>query len=145
MRSRFLLVSSLLVTALACRSADETREPLSPSTSAETPEAMAGDGGADAPGAASQEPAAGELAGVGERVARLQGQQEFLVQQYLPQGDALFADADFEGALREFSSALEVDPDNQEARELSGVNRVQANPGDFGRTTPFTGRGAAVT
>ncbi|MFD0739490.1 S8 family serine peptidase [Lysobacter koreensis] len=33
---------------------------------------------------------------------------------------------------------------NQEARELSGVNRVQANPGDFGRSTPFTGRGAAV-
>ncbi|QWP79091.1 S8 family serine peptidase [Lysobacter sp. K5869] len=33
---------------------------------------------------------------------------------------------------------------NQEARELSGVNRVQANPGDFGRTVPFTGRGVAV-
>jgi serine protease AprX len=33
---------------------------------------------------------------------------------------------------------------NQEARELSGVNRVQANPGDFGRTTPFTGAGVAV-
>lgn len=33
---------------------------------------------------------------------------------------------------------------NQEARELSNVNRLQANPGDFGRTTPFTGRGAAV-
>ncbi|KQZ60393.1 MULTISPECIES: S8 family serine peptidase [unclassified Lysobacter] len=33
---------------------------------------------------------------------------------------------------------------NQEARELSGVNRVQANPGDFGRTTPYTGRGVAV-
>ncbi|MGO4260020.1 S8 family peptidase [Lysobacter sp. TAB13] len=33
---------------------------------------------------------------------------------------------------------------NQEARELSGVNRVQANPGDFGRTTPFTGKGVTV-
>lgn len=33
---------------------------------------------------------------------------------------------------------------NEEARELSGVNRVQANPGDFGRTTPFTGAGVAV-
>ncbi|RDZ29753.1 peptidase S8 [Lysobacter silvisoli] len=33
---------------------------------------------------------------------------------------------------------------NQEARELSGVNRVQANPGDFGRTVPFTGRGVSV-
>lgn len=33
---------------------------------------------------------------------------------------------------------------NQQARELSGVNRVQANPGDFGRTAPFTGRGVAV-
>ncbi|ALN58889.1 peptidase, families S8 and S53 [Lysobacter enzymogenes] len=33
---------------------------------------------------------------------------------------------------------------NQEARELSGVDRVQANPGDFGRTVPFTGRGVAV-
>ncbi|WP_394540628.1 S8 family serine peptidase [Lysobacter enzymogenes] len=33
---------------------------------------------------------------------------------------------------------------NQEARELSGVNRVQANPGDFGRSVPFTGRGVAV-
>lgn len=33
---------------------------------------------------------------------------------------------------------------NEEARELSGVNRVQANPGDFGRTVPFTGAGVAV-
>jgi serine protease AprX len=40
------------------------------------------------------------------------------------------------------NSALEYY--NQEARELSGVNRTQANPGDFGRTTPFTGAGAAV-
>ena len=33
---------------------------------------------------------------------------------------------------------------NHDARELSGVNRAQANPQDFGRTTPFTGAGVTV-
>lgn len=63
-----------------------------------------------------------------DRVARLQGQAAFLTQKYLEQGDALFDQGDFEGALREFSSALEVDPDNQAARDR--MRRVQSMMGD---------------
>lgn len=122
MRSRSLIVSSLLVTALACRSSDESGEPMDPALSGQTP---AESGGAPA----AQEPTqAQEMGNLGERVTRLQEQSQFLTKQYLDQGDALFDQADFEGALRQYASALEVDPDNQEARER--MRRVQSMMGD---------------
>jgi serine protease AprX len=33
---------------------------------------------------------------------------------------------------------------NQESREISGVNRLQDNPGDFGRVLPYTGMGVTA-
>ncbi|WP_295940025.1 S8 family serine peptidase [uncultured Xanthomonas sp.] len=33
---------------------------------------------------------------------------------------------------------------NQDARQATGVDRAQSNPGDFGRTVPYTGRGVGV-
>jgi len=121
MRSRSLIVSSLLVTALACRSSDDSGEPMDPALSGGVP---AESGGA----AAAQEPAQDEMGSLGERVTRLQEQSQFLTEKYLEQGDALFDQADFEGALRQYSSALEVDPDNQAARER--MRRVQSMMGD---------------
>jgi type II secretory pathway component GspD/PulD (secretin) len=78
--------------------------------------------------AAPQEGAQETAAQAGERVQRLKQQSEFLSKQYISQGDALLEQADLEGALRQYSQALEVDPDNQEARER--MRRVQGLMGD---------------
>jgi len=122
MRSRSLIVSSLLVTALACRSSQESGEPMDPAQSG-------GEAPAQSPSAGpAGEPTQDEMGNLGERVTRLQEQSQFLTQKYLEQGDALFDQADFEGALRQYASALEVDPDNQQARE--SMRRVQSMMGD---------------
>ncbi len=126
MRSRFLLVPSLLVTALAaCRSSESRGEPSArPSESAQ-------------PGAESQEPAVApaptedsgqQLGQAGERVERLREQSTFLSKQYIEQGDALLEQADLPAALAQYSQALEVDPDNQDARER--MRRVQGLMGE---------------
>ena len=69
-----------------------------------------------------------EIGQAGERVERLKQQSEFLSQQYLAQGDALLDQNDYEGALSQYSQALEVDPDNQAARER--MRRVQGLMGE---------------
>jgi type II secretory pathway component GspD/PulD (secretin)/tetratricopeptide (TPR) repeat protein len=69
-----------------------------------------------------------EVDQAGERVQRLQQQSEFLSQQYISQGDALLDQADFQAALGQYSQALEVDPDNQVARER--MRRVQSLMGE---------------
>ena len=55
-------------------------------------------------------------------------QQAFLSGKSIEQGDALLDRADLEGALREYSYAISVDPTNQEAREK--FQKVEAMLGD---------------
>lgn len=127
MRSRFLFVPSLLVTAFAaCRSTEPGRpsapaaepalaQPAEPSTAQSDPGVAQ----------ARQEQAVGQA---GERVERLKEQSQFLSKQYIQQGDALLEQADLQGALTQYSQALEVDPDNQDARER--MRRVQGLMGE---------------
>src|SRR5204863_7858027 len=72
----------------------------------------------------------------GERAERLRQQGDFLSKQYIQQGDALLDQADLEGALRQYSQALEVQPSNEVARErlrkvqgLMGESFAQASEG----------------
>lgn len=126
MRSRFLLVPSLLVTAFAaCRS----NEPGGPSAPAAEPGQVQPDATGAMPSAAeAARQQAQDIGQVGERVERLKEQSQFLSKQYIEQGDALLEQADLQGALTQFSQALEVDPDNQEARER--MRRVQGLMGE---------------
>ena len=52
-----------------------------------------------------------------QRVRRRAGQRDVLARQFISQGDAQVENAEFEGGLISYASALEVDPGNQEARE----------------------------
>ncbi|MCH2106696.1 MAG: hypothetical protein MK291_08655, partial [Planctomycetes bacterium] len=52
-----------------------------------------------------------------ERVQRRASQRDVLASQFISEGDAQVENAEFEGALISYASALEVDPGNQEARE----------------------------
>jgi type II secretory pathway component GspD/PulD (secretin) len=125
MRSRSLLVPGLLVTALVgCRSSESRPEP-----SADAAGDAALPTGEDAEAeAARQQQQAQDLGQTGERIERLRQQAEYLSQQYIAQGDALLDQADLEGALREYSQALEVDPTNETAR--SRLRRVQSMMGE---------------
>jgi type II secretory pathway component GspD/PulD (secretin) len=129
MRSRSLLVPSLLVTVVAaCRS----NEPSGPSASepAQRPAPSTSPSGSSstAEPTSSAPSARQDLGAAGERVERLKAQSDFLSGQYIQQGDALLEQADLQGALTQYSQALEVDPDNQEARER--MRRVQALMGE---------------
>jgi type II secretory pathway component GspD/PulD (secretin) len=126
MRSRSLIVSSLLVTATAfaaCRSSESSSERAS-EPAMESTGPSGSQPGASAPALTPQE----GLDQASERVARLQQQSEFLAKQYIEQGDALQNNADLEGALGQYSQALEVDPDNAEARDR--MRRVRGLMGD---------------
>jgi type II secretory pathway component GspD/PulD (secretin) len=114
MRTRFLLVPSLLAALVACRSSEpETVEPLETG------------GVPDQPTPEQEVARAGqELEQAGERSERLRQQSQFLSQQYIQQGDALLEQADLEGALAQYAQALEVAPQSEEARER--LRRVQA-------------------
>ena len=52
-----------------------------------------------------------------QRVQRRAGQRDVLARQFISEGDMQVENAEFEGALISYASALEVDPGNQEARE----------------------------
>ena len=123
-----LAVSGLLATALAsCRSSDsrdERPEPPVPVSESSVPAEVPGE---PAP-MASQEPTEGAPGETGERAELLRQQSELLAQQYLQNGDQLFQQNDFEGALREYVQVLEIDPTNQEARER--MLRVQSLMGE---------------
>jgi type II secretory pathway component GspD/PulD (secretin)/tetratricopeptide (TPR) repeat protein len=125
MRSRSLLVPGLLVTALVgCRSSESRPEP-----SADSASDSAAPEGAEAEAARQQQQQqAQQLGQTGERIERLREQAEYLSQQYIAQGDALLDQADLEGALREYSQALEVDPTNDTAR--TRLRRVQSMMGE---------------
>jgi len=124
MRSRSLLV---LVAALAaCRSTDSggehapLAEPASPSSPASEPAGAAEAQESQTPGQA--------IGQAGERVERLKQQSDFLSKQYIEQGDALLDQADMQGALAQYSQALEVDPNNADAKER--MRRVQSMMGE---------------
>ncbi len=51
-----------------------------------------------------------------QRVRRRAGQRDVLARQFISEGDAQVENAEFEGALISYASALEVDPGNQDAR-----------------------------
>ena len=119
------LVPSLLVTVSSCRSSKprEERRPSEPS-----PEIPVEEGAPVAQGAQEgQTPEATQESAEG-RVARLRQQSEFLTQKYIEQGDALLDQADLQGALEQYSQALEVNPGSEAARER--LRRVQGLMGE---------------
>ena len=129
MRSRSLLVSSLLVTAFAsCRSSEPEREPEGTPVESAPQAAPSEPSVAQQPSAPVQTSPQESIGQASERVERLKAQSAFLSQQYIEQGDALLDQADLEGALAQYSQALEVDPDNQTARER--MRRVQGLMGE---------------
>jgi len=128
MRSRSLLVSGLLVTALAaCRSSGSNGSPASANEPA-SPSTPAAAGETRAPVAGAPQTQQDQLGQASERVELLQQQSEFLGTKYIEQGDALLDQADLEGALNQYSQALQVDPSNQDARER--MRRVRGLMGD---------------
>jgi len=144
MRLRFLLLSSvILLGTLSCRSASTSSEasPVQPSAApAEAPAEAAppAEAGADLAGselaveasAPAQDPAAGQ-ATLGQDAARIQlirERQRVLADQYIKVGDADLEKADLEGALANYSNALEVMPSSQEARDR--IHKVEALMGN---------------
>lgn len=152
MRIRTLLLPSFVILAVgSCRSTDRPAETSAPSASEEAaPELPQEPGGLGAGSAAPASSAPidpieasapapiqegqegqvpqGDLGQASERLQRVQERQSFLAEQYIARGDELLDRADLEGALREYSQALEVMPSNEEARQR--LRRVEALLGD---------------
>jgi type II secretory pathway component GspD/PulD (secretin) len=129
MRSRSFLVPSLLVAAtafVACRSAEPSSDASAPRPG--TSPGAGADQGRPAPAPEGSAQAGTEIGQAEERVERLRQQSEFLSRQYIEQGDALLEQADLEGALAQYSQALEVDAANLDARER--MRRVQGLMGE---------------
>ncbi len=120
MRTRsFLVAPSLVLVALAsCRSPESSTEPIPPG------EMPGAESASESEAARAQDP----LQEAADRAALLQQQSDMLVEQYIARGDELFERADFEGALREYVQALDLDPSNATAREQ--MRRVQALMGE---------------
>ncbi len=124
MRTRSLLIPSLLVIALgACRSADTTTDESTATT--------------DTSGAVTEETTAATETPVtatqgidqaADRVQVVRQRREYLADESVARGDELFDRSDLEGALTEYAQALEVDPSNEAARER--MRRVKALMGD---------------
>ena len=70
----------------------------------------------------------GTLEDEADRIQRRRAQQQFLADEYIKAGDAAFDVADLEGALVEYSNALQVMPSNQDVRER--MARVEAAMGN---------------
>jgi tetratricopeptide (TPR) repeat protein len=80
---------------------------------------------------ALEEPALQDPQDVGEQAERirlLRARQQALAAQYIARGDELLDSADLQGALEQYSQALDVMPSSQEARDR--MRRVQALMGD---------------
>jgi hypothetical protein len=133
MRLVQLLVPLTVLTALSCRSSEplEASEPEEVTWTLESVDAeltsdpVAGEASRPVEAAASTSPSSQR--GLGGEVAAFQRKQEqrgYLAGEYLQQGDGMLDRADLSGALLAYSSALEIDPSNQEAREK--VRRVEA-------------------
>ncbi len=129
MRHRSLLLSSLALAVVGCRSDPDPVEPsvdepiaIQPvSTEAEPTEASA----VPAPAAIQQDDPLQQSA---ERVQRIRERQTYLAGAYIERGDELMERADLEGALVEYSQALEVMPSSETARQR--IRRVRALLGD---------------
>ncbi|HEX7916864.1 S8 family peptidase, partial [Rudaea sp.] len=86
-----------------------------------------------------------------DQVAFLRGLgiNQAVTMQRLPIAGAIATPAQIQ-ALAGRSDVLSIFPNkqlkfyNQESREITGVARAQANPGDFGRPTPYKGFGVGV-
>ena len=125
MRSRFLLLPTLIVTSLAsCQSADTTTQGATVENTAGVMTFTAAP--ATVPLAVATQD--GTLEDEADRIQRRRAQQQFLADEYIKAGDAAFDVADLEGALVEYSNALQVMPSNQDVRER--MARVEAAMGN---------------
>ena len=130
---QLLVPLSVTAAALSCRSSEpvEASEPEEVTWSLESLEseptaATGADSGSPMEASASLTPSA-STQGMGQEAASFQRRQEqrgFLAGEYLQQGDALLDRADLNGALLAYSSALEIDPTNTEARDK--LRRVES-------------------
>ena len=141
MRHRSLCLTSLVL-VIACRSDSAPVEPPSqteaqPVALATTPtQAEPTPAAAPAPVQAQPMPAASlstlggqdPMQDTAERVRRVRERQAYLSGEYIKRGDELMDRADLEGALAEYSQALEVMPSSQEARDR--IRRVRSLMGD---------------
>ncbi|HUR28411.1 MAG TPA: hypothetical protein VM509_09505 [Planctomycetota bacterium] len=150
MRLRFLLLSSaLLLGTLSCRSASSNDTPPAPMPESQptNPEPMGsatdatlpqGQESADAaiPASAGQDAPAGQDPSDAERLRLIQERQRVLAAEYIRIGDQALAAADLEGALRQFSNALDVMPSSMEARDR--LHKVEALMGNrFAQASDF--------
>jgi len=119
MRQRSLLVSSLVLAVVGCRSS----EPPPPTVPAPEPSAPT-----ETPDWTTPEQQQDALGESGERVQRVRERQAYLAGEYIKRGDELVDRADLEGALVEYTQALEVMPSSEEARER--VRKVRTLMGD---------------
>ena len=129
MRTRSLLISSFLILVIgACRSTDsgsstEPEDGMSePMDETEGGEAPSDEAGAEPSGQG------GGIDAEASRQQRVQEQREYLASTYIQRGNELLDRADLEGALGQYSQALEVMPSNEEARER--MRQVRALMGD---------------
>jgi len=133
MQMRFILVPLLAALYCSCASnGSEGDAPRDETTPAEAPVEPAGDGAAgeaaQEPGAEAQLPPGEQLAQDASEAAIKAQRARFLATESVKMGDRLRDVGDLDGALREYSNALEVDPSNQAAR--AGLRAVQAVMGD---------------
>ena len=156
MRSSSLLLSTLALAAVSCKTSEPARdyesevEPpveLVDETIGEE-NAFAVEPVATSPEVATvaaalevernQDPLSQDVA----RLERVQQQQEYLSGQYVEAGDRLLEQADLTGALEQYANALEVMPSSQAARDR--MARVQSLMGDrFAAASEFIEDAAA--
>ena len=131
MRLRFILLPLLFVASGSCRSTEPTPENQwgqdgAPDSEPAPMDEMPADGMPTEAAAPRQD--GGPFAGDEGLVQRRRQQREQLVQQYLAQGERALDRANFDDALVAFSTALQLDPGNQAARER--LQRVESLMGD---------------
>ncbi|MCP3918265.1 MAG: hypothetical protein GY711_22165 [bacterium] len=137
MRLRLYSLSLLCAAAVSCQSTDQTLDTPAPESNA----GSTGSSETDSPELPTNGPVAPIEAAMSvgtsaqdsmqdeaERVARRRERRTSLSQDYVQQGNAELERADLPAALSSFSSALELDPSNETARE--GLRQVQSLMGD---------------
>ena len=162
MRSSSLILSTLaLAAAVSCRASEREAAEAAPQADALAPEeaalladaaqAFATDGAVDTSPPAVPVPAGfatavydaqDPLAQDADRLEAMRQKQAFLADQYIASGDRLLEQTDLTGALEQYSNALEVMPQNRDARER--MERVRALMGDrFASASQFVKDSAA--
>ncbi len=131
MRTRSLLCSSLVLLAAGCQAPTPTSSEIHVADpSPAVPESAPVEASAPKPSTATtvvpQDGQDGQDAA--QRVERLREHRSYLADQFIARGDELFERMDLRSALSEYAQAVEVMPDNQNARER--MRRVQALLGD---------------